>query len=98
MNVCSIARISSLRVSVVPATERVAKASVLSVSALMGLLTLPAPLRTQGTPAPACIRFHPISSTRRYCSSDRTGGPHRLLTHVAHGILTARPALASDAD
>ena len=61
MKACSIARISSLRVSVVPATARIRSKSVDSVSAPVGVLTQSPSMLIPSTTTRDPVRFHLIS-------------------------------------
>src|ERR1700744_1199749 len=84
MNDCNIARISSFRLSVVLATDRIASKAVLSV------FDVATPSSTPLRP----IWFH----AARRCSVRAVGGPYRLVTRLTDGDLTAWPALTAEAD
>ncbi|CFS03774.1 Uncharacterised protein [Mycobacterium tuberculosis] len=84
MNACSIARISSLRASVIPATERIRSKSAFSV---FGVLT-------SSRTAANLVWFPPILPG----STNGVDGPYGLRTHLPEEVFMAGPALAADAD
>src|SRR5436305_12472689 len=98
MNACSAARISSLRVSMAAATERMRSKSVLSALPPAGALTGSPSRRRRGPPAVTTSK----TDARRIWfpphSVHYPRGSDRHITLPADGVATTTAALAADAD